>query len=272
MSAPPIELVVTDLDGTLWDAGERIHDRTLAALRELQDRRVPLLVATGRRPRSAATALARSGLTPPAVLLDGAIGRDLPDGRIFHRRCFAPDVAAAALQAFAVERLSPCVYVERPDADVVVGPDPSTHPRHVEMIGEWLGHDDLAGVVTRDPVYAFGVVGRDRDVLQGVAERIAASTTAHALVTRDVFFGGATLMVRPQGINKWEGVLSFCADRGLDSAHVLALGDGENDLELLTGARVSCVVSDGCDAALALADHVIDPAHDGGWCRVLELL
>lgn len=66
-----IDLVVTDLDGTLWDAGERIHSRTLAALHELEARGVPLLVATGRRPRSAAQVLAREGLRPPAVLLDG---------------------------------------------------------------------------------------------------------------------------------------------------------------------------------------------------------
>jgi hydroxymethylpyrimidine pyrophosphatase-like HAD family hydrolase len=89
-------------------------------------------------------------------------------------------------------------------------------------------------------------------------------------VTRDIIVGGMTLTVRPPGISKWQGVLAWCADQGLDPDRVLAVGDGQNDVELLEAARVACVVADGCDAALALADHVLDPADAGGWAAVLD--
>ncbi|HEY8339499.1 MAG TPA: HAD family hydrolase [Egibacteraceae bacterium] len=265
-----IDLVVTDLDGTLWDADERIHDRTLAALRALDARRVPLLVATGRRPRSAAAGLARAGLQPPAVLLDGALGRHLPDGRIFHTRALPPDRAAAVLEAFRSVGLEPCVYVERGDVDVVIGDAPSTSPAHLEMIAPWARRDDLDAVVASEPVFAMGVAGCDPEPLAAVAAAVGDAATA--VPTRDVVLGGATLIVRPPGVSKWDGVLSFCADQGLDPDKVLAVGDGENDLELLRGARVACVVSDGCEPALALADHVIDPASDGGWSAILDLV
>jgi hydroxymethylpyrimidine pyrophosphatase-like HAD family hydrolase len=42
-----IELVVTDLDGTLWSGREETHPATVAAWRELERRGVPVLVATG---------------------------------------------------------------------------------------------------------------------------------------------------------------------------------------------------------------------------------
>ncbi|MGH8929739.1 MAG: HAD family hydrolase [Egibacteraceae bacterium] len=267
-----IDLVVTDLDGTLWDGGERIHQRTLAALSELANRRLPLLVATGRRPRSASVGLARNGLAPPAVLLDGALGRDLDDGRVFHEHGFPSSDAETVLAAFVEGGLSPCVYVERPDVDVVIGADPSTCASHLRMLGPWASTGELRRTVASGPVYAFAVCGRPWQVLRPCADLIQATGVATAAVTRDVLHGNATLMVRPMGMSKWAGVLAFCAEQGLDADRVLAIGDGENDVELLSGARISCVVSDGCAAALALADHVIEPACDGGWCQILDLV
>jgi hydroxymethylpyrimidine pyrophosphatase-like HAD family hydrolase len=265
-----ISLVVTDLDGTLWDGDERIHSRTLAAVAELQRRNTPLLVATGRRPRSAAEALAREGLTPPAVLLDGAVGHDLLAQTVFHRAPFSAEDAAAVLAAFEGCGLSPCLYVDRPDADVVVGAAPSTRPEHLAHIGPWLARDDLWRTVETDDVLAIGLVGHPRRRLTEVHEAIRGH--AEAAVTRDFFFGEATLIARPRGISKWQGVEAYCAAAGLDSSAVLALGDGENDVELLSRAQVACVVSDGCEQALALADHVIEPARTGGWGSVLDLV
>lgn len=265
---PTIELVVTDLDGTLWDSDERIHRRTLSALHTLEERGVPLLVATGRRPRSAAAGLARESLAPPAVFLDGALGRDAPDGRVFHEAAFRPDDAARVLDAFESCGLSPCVYVERGDTDVLVGDSPSTHPRHLAHLHPWSQQADLRRAVATERIFAFGVVGADTRAVTG----LGVNGSGHAVVVADRFFGGSSVMVRPRGTSKWSGVQAFCAQRGIDPGRVLAVGDGENDIELLTGAQVSCVVSDGCDAALAVADHVIDPAAVGGWSQILRLL
>ena len=265
-----IELVVTDLDGTLWDAEERIHRKTLDALHDLDARGTSLLVATGRRQRSAAAGLAREGLTPPAVFLDGAIGYDLRSGARFHRAAFPRANALAVLRAFSECGISPCLYVDRPDADVVVGDAPSTRPEHLGHIGSWLARDDSWAVVEREDILAIGVVGYDASALRAVDALIRGS--AESAVVRDFMFGDATLIARPPGVSKWEGVRAFCLDRGLDSERVLALGDGENDVELLTAAAVACVVSDGCEAALALADHIIEPAAVGGWGAVLDLV
>lgn len=265
---PPIELVVTDLDRTLW-AEERIHERTLDALRLLEHRGVPVLVATGRRRRSAQEGLHRSGLALPAVVLDGAMGRD-HDGRAFHDATFSPAQAVRVLDAFLAAGLEPAVYVDRPGVEVVVGEHPSTHPLHLEYVGSGLRRADLARTVADEPVYAFAVLGGEDRPVRAAAD--AVGPDGIPWVSEGTLFPGTHISVRPPGVSKWAGVLAWCADQGIDPANVLAVGDGENDLELLEAARVACVVSDGCDAALALADHVIEPAEQGGWCAVLDLL
>ena len=174
------------------------------------------------------------------------------------------------LGAFAAADLSPCLYVDRDDADVVVDANPSTHPGHLAHLQGWLLTGNLQHAVADNDILAVGVIGQDRARLEAVAEHIAGR--AEAAIVRDLYFGGATLIVRPPGISKWQGVEAFCRDNDLDPSRVLALGDGENDIELLRNARVACVVSDGCDAALELADHVIDPASAGGWSAVVDLV
>jgi len=267
--AAAIDLVVTDLDGTLWDGRERIHDRTLSALATLEERGLPLLVATGRRLRSAAGTLARSGLTPPAVVLDGALGRELATGRTFHEAVFPVADAEAVLAACLAHDVEPCVYVDLPGVDVFVGDHPATSPRHLEWIGAGLARDDLRAVVRRERVFAFAVAGVREQPLRAVLADAAAH--ASGTVARDTVLGDASMTIRPSGVSKWAGVLAWCADQGLDPGRVLAVGDGENDVELLAAAAVSCVVSDGTSAALALADHVIAPPGEGGWSEILAL-
>jgi hydroxymethylpyrimidine pyrophosphatase-like HAD family hydrolase len=267
-----VELVVTDLDGTLSDAGERVHPRAAQAVHALRAAGIPVLVATGRRPRTAAIVLQGACLTGPAVMLDGSIGRDLRDGRAFHQVAFSPSSAARVLEAFAGRGFEPCLHVERPGVDMIVGDRPSTHPRHLARAARWAVRDDLARAVWSEAVLSFSVVGGDAEQLGRVAEAVVASGAGSASVTPDLLYGGSTLQVRPLGVSKWSGVVAFCADQGLDPDRVLAVGDGANDVELLGAASVACVVAGGSPAALAHADHVIGPPATGGWAAVLDLV
>ena len=129
-----IQLVVTDLDGTLWAYGSEgvPHEETLAAWAELDRRGVPVLVATGRRATTAREPLANYGLAPSAVVLNGALALDLATGECFHRHHYDVEVAAGVLAAFLEAGLEPCVYVEHDDFDVYVGTRPSTSKQHLD--------------------------------------------------------------------------------------------------------------------------------------------
>ena len=265
-----VQLVVTDLDGTLSDAAERIHPASVRAIRDLEAGGIPVLVATGRRLRMACAVLEVGGLTGPAVVLDGALGLDLRDGRVFHRVAFPAPAARQVLAAFAAAGLSPCVYVDRPGVDLVVGEHPSTHPDHLARARPWVAVDDLARVVEAEPVYAFAVVGRPASLLAPVLGAVGPAGSVS--LVDDLIYGGSTVQVRPPAISKWSGVLAYCAEQGIDPGRVLAVGDGANDLELLDGAAVACVVATAPPAVLARADHVIGPPDHGGWAAVLGLV
>jgi HAD superfamily hydrolase (TIGR01484 family) len=268
---PSIDLVVTDLDGTLWHNDDHIDPTVIAALAELDRRGVPLLVATGRRTASTRAPLARFGLAPPAVVLNGALGLDLATGERFHTAPFPSGEAEAALRAFASVGLAPVVYVDHPRYDVFLSSHPSTHPGHVASLGATAGTDDLERVCAEEAVLGFSMIGVPHG--QGVAASEALGDLVEVHLDRSLDYAGmASLTAAPKGQSKWDGVVAFCRDRGIDSDRVLAVADGPNDVELLTNAAVRLVPAVAHPAALDLADHVIPAAADGGWAEVLTYL
>ncbi len=265
-----IELIATDLDGSFWDAQGRAHPDTLGALDAVIAAGIPVLAATARRPASVLATMQDNGVLLPCVLFDGSLGRDFAKDITFHRCVFDSESAAVVLETFMKAGLEPSLNVEHNHDDFVVGDNPSSHPEHLAFNAVRTQHVNLDIAVRSMPVFTFLVIGRERDELLPVLE--AVSLVADSSVTPDLMYGGFSLSVRPKGVSKWSGVLSFCAHRELDPGRVLAVGDGENDLELLSSAAVACVPSDGCEEALTLATHHIRPAHSGGWASIVDLI
>lgn len=259
-----IELVVTDLDGTLWDRPGEIHPETLAAWRELERRGVAVMVATGRRVTSTREPLAECGLSPPAVVMNGAIGIDLATGARFHEHVYDPAHAREVLQIFLSFDLEPCVYVDDTDIEVCIGANPSTHPNHLHFLGARAVTRDLDEVVANERVFMFGTMGHELDRLAPLAAALAPMAVAHA---QGDFLSGSSFTVIPRGLSKWAGVVAYCEHAGLDSGRVLAIGDGPNDVELLTHAAIGVAPANGHADAHSAADQVVE-----AWGDILDLV
>lgn len=269
-----IGLVVTDLDGTLWDERQEVHPRTYEALAELERRGIPVLAATGRRRRSTRAGFEHTGIRLPAVLLNGSLGHDFTAGTDFHRLPFEREAALALLELFDCYEHGPCVYTDASEGlpDAYVGTIVTTCDRHVELLGPNLGRRPLEEVAGEHGVLGFSILGRRRDELADLAAALEEAGLASVAFTEDHLYGEWSLMVAPSGVSKWTGVLAWCEQQDIDPGTVLAIGDGGNDIELLEGAAVAVTVEDGTAAAAAVADHVVGSPKDGGWADLLEII
>jgi hydroxymethylpyrimidine pyrophosphatase-like HAD family hydrolase len=275
-----VELVVTDLDGTFWDAETQVDPAVVAAVAELDRRGTPLLVATGRRLASTRAPLAAAGLAPPAVLLNGALGLELETLDRFHRAPFPTSEALAVYDAFVSAGVSPVVYVDHPRYDVFISDRPSTNAGHVRQLGDSAGvrpgpasspSDDLRAEVAQSVVLGFGVIGVPFDDAE--AAFVALTEIAEPHLDRSIeYAGSAAMTVAPRNQSKWDGVVSYCDAHGLDSTKVMAVADGPNDIELLTNAAVRVVPEIAHQSALELATTIIPSAQHGGWSEIPSLL
>lgn len=261
-------LVVTDLDGTLWNHEARCHQRTLEALGELSAAGVPVLAATGRRLTGTRLGFEGNGLTLPAVCLNGALGWDFETERAFHTETFEPSALRAVFEVLESHGLSPCIYT---DDGMVHAASPTTHDRHVESLGDELVR--IASTWHLPPerlVLCLSMLGVDEELLAPAAAALASNQHGKLDLYPDHLFGGWSIMVQPPGISKWQGVEAWCAHAGLQPTRIIALGDGGNDLELLANADVALAVEGGDSRALALGDALIPGPDQAGWAQVLD--
>ena len=264
-------VVVTDLDGTLWADDLVVRPRTRAAVAELLEAGVRVLVATARRPRGARELLRENGLELPIVGLNGALGRHV-DWSPFHDAVFGRDAGLAAFAAFARHGFMPCVYVAEADVDVVLAPDPSTNPGHVEYLQPVSRVDpDLEGVVRDEPVYGFSLLGLPPATLEPVIADLEAAGIAHDFAPEPQWTGWS-INAMPPGVSKWSGIESFCAAVGVTAGDVLAVGDGSNDIQMLERAARPFTVAGSRAAALVPGAPQIEPPERDGWAALAALV
>jgi len=95
-----------------------------------------------------------------------------------------------------------------------------------------------------------------RQVLEEVPRRfpdlIATSALAHNVEVNEV------------RANKGAAVLALARHLGLGAEHVMAFGDGLNDISMLEAAGTGVVMANGFDEVKACADYITDDCdHDG---------
>ncbi len=72
--------------------------------------------------------------------------------------------------------------------------------------------------------------------------------------------------------DKGKGLLRLASLLGVDHRHVYAVGDGDNDLDMLKAAAAGFVPENGSDAALAAGDVIVRSNENGAVAHVIELL
>lgn len=256
-------LVATDLDGTIvpWDGA--VTDRTVAALRAVQDLGVPVVFVTGRPPRWMADVAERTGHTGVAVCANGALLYDLRTEQVLATFPLAVeiglDVARRLRDAlpditFAVETHDGFAHEEsyQPRWDVGTAREVA----HIETI---YGSPAVKLLARHESMGPDDLLAAARQVVGDVVEMTHSSSSG-------------LLEISAAGVSKASTLATLCADRGIAAADVVAFGDMPNDLPMLAWAGRAYAVAGAHPDVLAAVDHVVPAPQDDGVARELERL
>lgn len=277
-----IRLLALDIDGTLAWRSDEISPATRQALHEAHARGLEVVIATGRRFRTAERVVANLGLPVATVSLGGALVRDA-DGSRLHCRTLSPDQFA---DVAALYREAGQTAVGQRDGHHDGGPDfvidgalpwngpTSRYAEHNREHCDW--RRDLASE-RRDDVIELCGFGPAEE-LQAVARRVHECHPGRfevlilELPPGSSTAGGSFLEVRPAGTCKWTGLEVLLARRGLGAGEVCAVGDERNDLSMVTRAAWGVAMANGHPELLAVADWVTGRHDEDGLVAVVERL
>jgi HAD superfamily hydrolase (TIGR01484 family) len=255
------KLVALDLDGTVvpYDTFDAPTPRVRAAVAAVLAAGVPVIVATGRAVWGAMPTAAALGLDGvELVCSNGALVYDAGARRILHQITFDPGPAAFAL----AERIPGAGFA------VESGADGFRHTRAFrrDFPGEFLDEVELAELVSRPTTR---MVCRADQHAPAEAAALAAEVLAGTPYGWDVGYS-SWIDVMPPQVSKASGVALVAADLGVQAADVLAIGDGNNDVELFSWVGHAVAMGQAPESVRAAAHAVTEPVDADGVAHTLE--
>ncbi len=252
------ELVALDIDGTVVDRDGELPAEVGQAVHRVLAAGVPVVLATGRSWHGTQPVFDALGLPPgPAVSSNGAVTVSYPPLEIIQRVTFDPSQVIDRVLELAPRAL---VAVEEVGRGYRLTSEFPPGDLTGEMIYEGLDQlrsRPVTRVIIRDPC------SDDTDFI-----RLAEQLGLHGV---SYFIGwSAWLDIAPPGVNKSTALATIIQGLGISPADVLALGDGRNDVEMLSWAGRGVALGDAPVEVQQIADAVTDTFDAGGTVAELD--
>ena len=255
-----IRLVATDLDGTLLPSGHAIPERTLDAIRRVQDAGALVVPVTARPPRSVGGVAREFGIRGSAICGCGAFLYDLDSDRVIESRAIP---SGAALEYVAALRsVLPGVvfgaqrgldYFREHGYPTIVAPEFVT----VASIDE-VTADPVNVLVAKHPTMSHAEVF---DVASALPRREGTTVLSTGLCE-----------LVAEGVSKASALEALCARLGIARQEVAAFGDLPIDAPMLAWAGQGVAMGNARDDVKAHADEVAPTNDEEGVAVVLERL
>lgn len=75
-----------------------------------------------------------------------------------------------------------------------------------------------------------------------------------------------------KNVSKLETLKEFAKITGLKTSNIAAIGDGQNDYEMLSGAEISFAMGNAKDELKEIANHVVSDNDSGGIIEACEII
>lgn len=275
---PYPDLYVTDLDGTLLDAGGRLPDAARDALALLLSRRAPLTYCTARGIPDSRQVLEALPFVLPAGYYNGALIARPDTGDVLHEEAIPAASAVPVLEALRAAGARPQL-IGRVGTDQVVLAEPPGNPAERVFHEARAGWDPRLRVLAgypgvADAVYALVCLDETAVVL-GWAKTVADLPLTG--ITASVFEasehpGHSVLQVGAAGADKGAAVHRIAALAGFAPDRLVVFGDGSNDLPMFAAAREAYAVAGATDEVRRQARETILSSGRAGVPRKLHAL
>jgi Cof subfamily protein (haloacid dehalogenase superfamily) len=253
-----IDLIFTDVDGTLLNSKQELTSKVELAISAAAAAGVPLVVATGKALGPwTDRILPRLDTRMPQIFIQGLLVRDYEEG-IIYQRLLEEEILQEAIEFAEKHKLSLTAYC----GDRIVCKTRDEHTDRLIFYGEPTpeGIGPLHSHIGVLPIMKVIFMAPEETI---IAIRSDAERTFSGRAALTTAIPGM-LEVLPSGASKGAGVEWLLKRLGIDPERCMAIGDGENDVEMLKLCGLGVAVGNAGVAARAVADVVVASNDEDG--------
>jgi Cof subfamily protein (haloacid dehalogenase superfamily) len=259
----PIKLLAVDLDGTLVADLHTIPSRTQAAIKATVAQGVIVTIATGREYEITHQFANLLGLTGPIICFQGAVIQDAHTGA---------SIASETLSLAATHRL---IDVSRSlNVTLTLYGSGIAYSEQMTPQGKIFFNNigttmievkDLKQAVTNRPIKGMIIHSPEE------GEAICAQLQANLDGVLKVFRSLENLIeITAANVSKGHALATLAAHYGIDQGDVMAIGDQDNDVDMIAWAGIGVAMGNASPNAKAAADHIAPPLAEEGAAWAIE--
>lgn len=268
-----IRILAIDIDGTLLNSKSILEEKTIAALRDLEEIGVRIVLNSGRVFSSVMYYARQISKNPVVVTNNGAIlGSD-----------FDNIIKSYPLEDEVVDRLYTLSNENKLDFHFY---DLDTYYSNTFNEGK-LKH--LLKDPTIDGDYSVNLSISDNPLevlrnknhmaykfqINGIKEDDEIVKTIKNEFNDKLYFTSSingVVEMMTKNVSKLETLKEFAKITGLKTSNIAAIGDGLNDYEMLSGAEISFAMGNSKDELKEIANHVVSDNDSGGIIKACEII
>lgn len=259
-------MIAFDMDGTLLTTDQRISDDTQEAVREAYAQHKLIALSTGRSASELEIYFRQLPEITYAVMGSGSLVFDLTTGKPVSRHTFEREQVAAILDAASKEDVLMEV-MSRGDMIIDSGDVDKFCDYHVGeefcqrvRTGQAGVLMDLRGLLKMENISYEKInlfhrtpEGRERTIRRLMPLGLELASTVVTM-----------LEITPPGVTKAHGLQELCSYLGMDIADVIAVGDSDNDRQVLGAAGFPIAMGNAEEEIKTICRAVVaDNDHDG---------
>jgi len=270
-----IRLIAIDIDGTLLNPQKQISPRTRAAIRAAREAGIIVTLATARRYLSTGSIATELGLDIPIVLYDGALILDHPDGHVLHTNLLQAEIAQQVVDVLVEYNVQPVIHhFTNQVEETWTGPEDFDN----EDVAKYFAYLPEINIIRRfqhatccmgqpDPLRIVAFTTEDR-----VMKLVPAISSLHCAwnITPLGSYQTAELAIMHKTCSKASGVEALARHLGITMQQVMAIGDNNNDIEMLQAAGWGVAMGQAPEAVKAVAHAVTASNAEDGVALAIE--
>jgi len=265
-----IKLVVSDMDGTLLNSEGNISDVNQKAIQQVRDSGVPFVLCTGRIFSAAYPYAVHLGLKAPVIGCNGAIIKSPETGEILYLNEMKTEIVHKVVDIFRKYDY----YFHFYDEDTVYAEKHGPLFDYIESMSKKLGGTgiqtkllpDVKEVIGKSvKVLKMGFNLTDEDISLKIIEEVK------QLTGLTVVQSAPSLMdIMNDDVSKGHAIKALADIYKINTDEILAMGDNDNDIEMLQTAGIGVAMDNANDGVKAAADDIAVHHEEDGVAWTLE--
>ncbi len=260
-----IKLITVDLDGTLLNSKHELSERNKKAVKKAMEQGVQVVFATGKTRFAAEGLLEELDITSPGVFSQGLIiyngDGTIRTNTVMDKKILRRIINFAEDRGFGVLAYSGNRILTR-RADEVADKIAEYGEPKAESVGALVNHLDSTEI---NKVILYGQESK----VAALRWQLSKQLDGEIHLTRANVQG--ILEVLPANTSKGKAVMRVMKDLNIAPQNTMAIGDGENDIEMLEAVGTKVAMGNAVQKLKDIADQVVGSNDADGVAQAIEM-